>query len=399
MRFNFDVQKALIPVIEMEVKTLALLITKTIFVIIVMLLSIIGNSLVLAVVRRNPRLRTITNAYVINLAIADILMALFCMPLTVISLITVQWSLGEFMCKFQAILGVSMSFLSLQIMTLMAVNRYFRIVHPRKFPSIFTKRSTIVMICTIWIFGLCFGEIYVWAGGGEIAYITKAGTCFPRFIPLAVAIIGYVVPSGLMVLCYFLVYRAVRKHSMTVTCSLQRGNLHSAGPSCEELRTTKILFVVMLGFILCWVPTQVIGILLGKLMKTLPPEYPTICFTLIYLSSAINPIIYGVMNHKFRKEFKNLLLSLKDGVARMCPISLRRWFKTSTENHGHQEVLVLRAICVSPLPTPGQLQSTDGQLSKNSIWRRFRNKQYKMQETVAWCLWWKLIMTHFYQLL
>ena len=71
-------------------------------------------------------------------------------------------------------------------------------------------------------------------------------------------------------------------------------------------------------------------------MKTLPPEYPTICFTLIYLSSAVNPIIYGVMNHKFRKEFKNLLLSLKDGVARMCPSSLRRWFKTSTANHGQQ---------------------------------------------------------------
>ena len=165
-RFNFDVQKALIPAIEMEVKTLALLITKSIFVIIVMLLSIIGNSLVLAVLRRNPRLRTITNAYVINLAVADILMALFCMPLTVISLLTVQWSLGEFMCKLQAILGVSMSFLSLQIMTLMAVNRYFRIVHPRKFPSIFTKRSTIVMICAIWIFGLCLVK-YMFGRAGE----------------------------------------------------------------------------------------------------------------------------------------------------------------------------------------------------------------------------------------
>ena len=205
-------------------------------------------------------------------------------------------------------------------------------------------------------FRTLFGEIYVWAGGGEIAYITKAETCFPRFIPLAVAIIGYVVPSGLMALCYFLVYRAVRKHSMTVTCSPQRGDLQSAGPSCEELRTTKILFVVMLGFILCWVPTQVIGILLGKLMKTIPPEYPTICFTLIYLSSAVNPIIYGVMNHKFRKEIKNLVLSLKDGVARMCLISLRRWFKTSTANNGQRELSVLRAICMSLLPPPCQLK-------------------------------------------
>ena len=152
----------------METKAIAVIALKSIFCIAVMLGSVIGNSLVLTVVYRNPRLRTITNAYVINLAVSDILMALFCMPLTIISLITVDWSLGDTMCKFQAILGVSLSLISLQIMTVTAVNRYFRIVHPRKYPSIFAKRSTIIMITAIWLIGLGFGELYVWAGGGEI---------------------------------------------------------------------------------------------------------------------------------------------------------------------------------------------------------------------------------------
>lgn len=298
-----------------DAKTFAVLVVKSFIAITISLISIIGNTMVLAVVYRNQRLRTLTNAYIVNLAISDILMAVFCMPLTFTALITVEWSLGDSMCKFQGILGVSLSFISLQTTMLTAVNRYFRIVHPRKYPSIFTKRSTVIMIAAIWLVGLCFGELAA-ASGGEIIFIQTAGTCFPRFVPLVVSIVGYLVPSILIFVCYILVYRAVRRHSLTVTCSLQRGE-HPLRPNCEELSTTKIMFFVMLGFILCWVPPMVIGLILAKIMHTLPPLYPWICFMLIYLSYAINPIIYGVMNHKFRKEFKNLALSVKRGLVQV----------------------------------------------------------------------------------
>ena len=364
----------------METKAIAVIALKSIFCLAVMLGSVIGNSLVLAVVCRNPRLRTITNAFVINFAVSDILMALFCMPLTIISLITVDWSLGDTMCKFQAILGVSLSFISLQIMTVTAVNRYFRIVHPRKYPSIFTKRSTIIMITAIWLIGLGFGELYVWAGGGEVVYILKSGTCCPRMVPLVVAIFGYVIPSMLMFLCYLLVVRVVRRHSLTVTCTLRRGQQLN-GPSCEELKATKILFVVMLGFIICWVPTQVIGFILAKIMKTLPPEYPTVCFTLTYLSSAINPVIYGVMNHKFRKEFKNLLLSAKDGLANLGSILMRRRCKTSPADQ--QEVVVLQAIRINPVTPTCQCIRRDGKLSEIVSCGRSRNEQHHVQESTA----------------
>lgn len=326
----------------MDAKTISVMAVKSFLAITTSLVSIIGNSMVLAVVYRDRRLRTLTNSYIVNLAVSDILMALFCMPLTAISLITVEWSLGDTICKFQATLEVILTFISLQTMTLTAVNRYFRIVRPGKYPSIFTKRSTIIMIAAIWLVGLCFGELYVWASGGEIVYLPRAGTCFPRLVPLVVAVFGYMIPSILISVCYFLVYRAVRRHSLTVTCSLQRG-VEPLRPNCEELNTTKILFFVMLGFILCWVPTQIIGLILAKIVHTLPPEYPWICFTLVYLSCAINPIIYGVMNHKFRKEFKKLLLSAKHGVVQMCSALTRRHFRTNPENQ--QEELVLQAIC------------------------------------------------------
>ncbi len=326
----------------MDAKTVSVQVVKTFLAITIALVSIIGNTMVLAVVYRNQRLRTVTNAYIINLAVSDILMAVFCMPLTTIALITVEWPMSDTVCNFQGILGVSLSFISLQTMTLTAVNRYFRIVRPGKYPSIFTKRSTIIMIAAIWLVGLSFGELYVWASGGEIVFLQKAGTCFPRYVPLVVSIHGYLLPSILIFACYLLVYKAVRRHSLTVTCTLQRGE-QPLGPNCEEINATKILFFVMLGFILCWVPTQVIGLILAKIMHTLPPEYPWICFTLVYLSCAINPIIYGVMNHKFRKEFKKLISSIKQRLVQMCSaLMLTRHFRTNPETQ--QEELVLQAI-------------------------------------------------------
>lgn len=189
--------------------------------------------MVLVVVHRNRRLRTLTNAYIVNLAISDIFMAVFCMPLTFTALITIEWPLDDSICKFQGILEVSLSFISLQTKTLMAVNRYFRIVHPRKYLSIFTKRSTVVMIAAIWLVGLCFGELYAWASGGEIIFIPTAVLAFLVMFLLSFQSLAIWCPPLILIfVCYVLVYRAVRRHSLRVTCSLQRGE-HPLRPNCE----------------------------------------------------------------------------------------------------------------------------------------------------------------------
>ena len=52
---------------------------------IVFAMGIIGNSCVVAVVFRSPRMRTVTNYFIVNLALADILVLLFCLPATLLS--------------------------------------------------------------------------------------------------------------------------------------------------------------------------------------------------------------------------------------------------------------------------------------------------------------------------
>jgi hypothetical protein len=53
-------------------------------------LGLVGNCFVVAVVSRSPRMRTVTNFFIVNLAIADILVIVFCLPATLMSNIFVR---------------------------------------------------------------------------------------------------------------------------------------------------------------------------------------------------------------------------------------------------------------------------------------------------------------------
>lgn len=67
---------------------------------IVFIVGLIGNSFVIAVVFRAPRMRTVTNYFIVNLALADILVICFCLPATLMSNIYVR-KLNFFFFKLQ----------------------------------------------------------------------------------------------------------------------------------------------------------------------------------------------------------------------------------------------------------------------------------------------------------
>ncbi|XP_026676018.1 neuropeptide SIFamide receptor-like [Diaphorina citri] len=65
----------------------------------VFLIGLVGNSLVIAVVIRSPRMRNVTNYFIVNLAVADMLVITLCLPATLMANIYVPWIMGLYMCK------------------------------------------------------------------------------------------------------------------------------------------------------------------------------------------------------------------------------------------------------------------------------------------------------------
>ena len=64
----------------------------------IFILSVVGNGLVILTLVQNKRMRTVTNVFLLNLAISDLLLAVFCMPFTLIPLLIKNFIFGPVMC-------------------------------------------------------------------------------------------------------------------------------------------------------------------------------------------------------------------------------------------------------------------------------------------------------------
>lgn len=74
---------------------------------VVFVVGLIGNALVCVAVYRNHSMRTVTNYFIVNLAAADFMVILFCLPPTVLWDVTETWFFGTAMCKIVSYIQVS----------------------------------------------------------------------------------------------------------------------------------------------------------------------------------------------------------------------------------------------------------------------------------------------------
>lgn len=75
--------------------------------IIVFIVGVIGNFLVCFVVLRNEYMRTVTNVFLVNLAIGDFLVINFCLPFTLVEDIRETWYFGPIICRLVKYIQVS----------------------------------------------------------------------------------------------------------------------------------------------------------------------------------------------------------------------------------------------------------------------------------------------------
>lgn len=65
----------------------------------ILLLAVAGNGLVIITLAVNKRMRTVTNVFLLNLAVSDLLLGVFCMPFTLVGVLLREFIFGELMCR------------------------------------------------------------------------------------------------------------------------------------------------------------------------------------------------------------------------------------------------------------------------------------------------------------
>ena len=118
-----------------------------------------GNLLVLSAVARQPLLRTVRNAFIINLAVSDLLLCLVTTPLTLIEILNNHWPFGDSVitCKASGGLQSVSVFVSTLSITAIALDRYQLIVYPTRNNGL-KKIGAATGLLIIWVLGFLFAS-------------------------------------------------------------------------------------------------------------------------------------------------------------------------------------------------------------------------------------------------
>ncbi|XP_022088825.1 trissin receptor-like [Acanthaster planci] len=115
------------------------------------ILGLCGNLLVIFVIAYNRSMRTVTNFFLANLAVADLLVSIFCIVPKLLMFVSVGWFLGDFMCKVHHYIMAATTTSSIFILTVISMERFIAILRPLETRRLLTAGRLMVAMAVVWI--------------------------------------------------------------------------------------------------------------------------------------------------------------------------------------------------------------------------------------------------------
>ncbi|XP_074596725.1 thyrotropin-releasing hormone receptor-like [Brevipalpus obovatus] len=331
----------------------------TVFQSFTLIVGVLGNILVVLVVLRSKSMKTPTNCYLVSLSIADLIVLMAAVPNEIISYFVYgdQWIWGKIMCNLFIYLqftGINASSLSIAAFT---VERYIAICHPMKAQKLCTVHRAKRIILFVWVFAVIYCSPWLRLTAAKpLCYqdLKTMETCdFAQerrsplyiFAFLSDILLFYTFPLVLAIVLYSLMARVLfRNPFSTSNMMVTKGNIHSQHPTnntrthknhpsgtaaaattttattannstyvsshndATKVQVVKMLGIIVLVFATLWFPYR--GLLLYNSFASeryMDLWYLLFAKTLVFMNSAINPILYNALSKKFRKNFKRLL--------------------------------------------------------------------------------------------
>ena len=279
----------------------------------VITMTLFGNSLVILAFKRSPKLRTVTNYFVVSLAVADILVALGSMPIWAAYLMS-GVNLKQGFLKIWTFMDILCGVASIINLTAISIERYFCITYPLNYHTTMTSLKAITTILLIWIFSIIMASLKI------ILWTWKR----PRY-ELMVVISCFLVPLVIMCITYRYIFNTARYQARQIALMIN-GNVKNF-LLASEMRAAKTLAVVMGAFVISWGPFFVVNIVYGFCPSCVSGESVVVAKWMHYCNSVFNPIVYACMNKEFRKAFCFIIFGRK----RCCRLLQKKKAETTTD--------------------------------------------------------------------
>ncbi|XP_033022105.1 CX3C chemokine receptor 1-like [Lacerta agilis] len=265
--------------------------------------GLVGNGLVVLTIVQGGRQKSVTDIFLLNLAICDLLFVIS-LPFWASYLIK-GWTLGNLSCQIVSSFYSVGLYGGMFFITVISIDRYFAIVRATCIMKARTIRHGSLTSLAVWTLAILFAAphfVFIRKIGTECTslYPEHLEEIWPIFTYIEYNVIGFLLPLCIMSFCYLMIVKTL------MSCKNHR-----------KRRAMKLILLVVVVFFLFWTPYH-ISLFLQILRlsdffqhcssRRLLDYTMQITESLAFSHCCLNPIIYAFAGEKFRKKLSRLAL-------------------------------------------------------------------------------------------
>ncbi|XP_065100162.1 adenosine A2a receptor b [Paramisgurnus dabryanus] len=289
-------------------------------------LAIAGNVLVCWAVWLNSNLQSITNFFVVSLAVADIAVGLLAIPFAVI--ISTGFCSHFHGCLFIACFVLVLTQSSIFSLLAIAVDRYIAIKISLRYNSLVTSQRAKGIIAVCWVLSVVIGLTPMLGWNKNVTRNTNSSCpqgmtecLFEKVVTMDYMVyfnfFGCVLmPLLVMLAIYVRIFMAARRQLRQMEQKLVHvhGHTHGEGSSSrstlqKEVHAAKSLAIIVGLFAVCWLPLHIINCFTLFCPQCERPQDWVMYLAIIlsHANSVVNPFIYAYRIRDFRHTFRRII--------------------------------------------------------------------------------------------
>ncbi|XP_030631266.1 C-C chemokine receptor type 3-like [Chanos chanos] len=270
------------------------------------LLALVGNGLVLCIIYKYEKLSTVTNIFLLNLVVSDLLFA-SSLPFWAVYHSS-EWIFGRPLCKVVGSLYFVGFYSSILFLTLMTFDRYLAVVHAITAAQSRRKAYAFASSAMVWVISLVASIKDVFLHDvredGEYGKLCEeTGYSYDTLVKWKLFgyyqqfLLFFLLPLVIVLYCY-----------ARITVRIMNTRMR------ERCRAVKLIFVIIITFFICWTPYNVVILLRAQRItsedKSCSDDLDYALYVtrnIAYLYCCICPVFYTFVGKKFQNHFRKLL--------------------------------------------------------------------------------------------
>ena len=279
----------------------------------IIILAVAGNAILIFTIVTVRKLHSITHVFIVNLAVGDLITALFTMPFDVDFMWRGYFAHGTFLCGMMNtsfFLSLPSSVINLCLLT---VDRFVSVKWPLQKVRWLGKPFVVVILLVSWTYTVMVASFVVIHNPNSVFVLQ--GVCYMYPIPKAYhlfqLIVNFFIPITIIVTINILIFVIANKHGREAlrrqrhlqACLNSQVSQNALATSLgANIKAAKRILLLVGVFIVCWLFYILFVVHNFSCGGCHPRELTWMTNVVNYSSCSINPILYGLLNKAVRKE-------------------------------------------------------------------------------------------------